>query len=70
MINKLKNIGLILVTIGASQNAFAHAGIENNSILHSVLHLAFSGVVAIALIVASVFLIKRFPQVMKLKIKK
>ena len=59
-----------MVLLSLSQNSLAHAGMEHDSLLHSVLHVAFSVVVAIAVIAVSFVVVKRFPKVIKLKIKK
>ena len=70
MLSKFGFVGLILALLSLSQNSLAHAGMENDSLLHSVLHVSFSVVVAIAVIAISFVVVKRFPKVIKIKSKK
>ena len=69
MINTLTKLGLTLSTFSLSHNAVAHSGISEASMMHSMLHIGTSTVIAIAFIAAGIVLLKRFPKPMKIRVK-
>ena len=63
-------LGLMLSTLSISYNAVAHTGMHHSSNMHSMLHIATSLAVSIALIAAGVFVFKRLPNAIKQRDKK
>lgn len=70
MIKTLSKLGLVLSMLSLSFNAVAHSGVSGSSIMHTMLHIGTSAIVAIAVIVTAIVLRKRFPKAIKLRVKK
>jgi len=68
--SKMAYLGLMLSLLGVSQNCLAHSGVHSDSLLHSMLHVVLSAMVAIAVIGVSFLLVKRFPKAIKIRVKK